>query len=365
MLVHQEDSDRLSEPDTCGRPAEPGGGLRRKKLAAHNKVASSECFSVSFDVSSTDELPEEFVPAVKGSVLREALGHVCEQHRVDIDSISVYLENGRTPLPLLTTETYWLGGKHLKIKVRDHDNKSPVRSKSSSSHSSAPTRKSSGSYRGMVTKFINSSGEEVAASDGQGPTGSTDGSLKVSKTGKQHTRWSGIFSNSSLKETGVSKMDQMIQCLETYSSHGIPRLPYLVNFDGDAAEEEELYNLESDWRELVDAPDRLSERRHQQQNAIWELVHTEAAYIHTLKVITDLFLSCLCNLQNSRILTEVDTEKLFSNIQEIYAANRHFWHDHVLRMLTKARKSRQPLDITEMREGLLSSLRNEKASPLA
>ena len=64
-----------------------------------------------------------------------------------------------------------------------------------------------------------------------------------------------------------------------------------------------------------------------------------------------MFLSCLCNLQHCGILTDVSTEKLFSNIQEIYAANRHFWHDHVLRMLTKARKSRQPLDITEMRDG--------------
>ncbi|XP_043201509.1 pleckstrin homology domain-containing family G member 5-like isoform X3 [Amphibalanus amphitrite] len=348
MLVHQEDGDRLSEPDTPGRLHE-SGGMRRKKLAAHNKVVSSECFSVSFDINSSEEVPEEFVSAVKGTVLREALSQVCEQHRIDIDSISVYLENGRTPLPLLTTETYWLGGKHLRIKVRDHDSKSPVRSKSSSSHSSAPTRKSSGSYRGMVTKLMNSA-EETSSGDGPAP-GSSEGSLKVNKTSKQHTRWSGIFSNSSMKEPSAARMDQMIQCLDNYSTHGIPRLPYLVNFDGDAAEEEELYNLESDWRELVDAPETLSERRHQQQNAIWELVHTEAAYLHTLKVITDLFLSCLCNLQHCGILTDVSTEKLFSNIQEIYAANRHFWHDHVLRMLTKARKSRQPLDITEMRDG--------------
>ena len=38
----------------------------------------------------------------------------------------------------------------------------------------------------------------------------------------------------------------------------------------------------------MEAPELLSERRHQQQNAIWELVHTEAAYLHTLKVITDV-----------------------------------------------------------------------------
>ncbi len=32
----------------------------------------------------------------------------------------------------------------------------------------------------------------------------------------------------------------------------------------------------------------LPERQRQQQNAIWELVQTEVAYIRTLKVITDV-----------------------------------------------------------------------------
>ena len=35
-----------------------------------------------------------------------------------------------------------------------------------------------------------------------------------------------------------------------------------------------------------------------------------------------LFLNCLCNLQNNHILTEIDVERLFCNIPEIYAANR-------------------------------------------
>ena len=33
-----------------------------------------------------------------------------------MDSINVYLEQSRTPLPLLTTETAWLGGRHIRIR---------------------------------------------------------------------------------------------------------------------------------------------------------------------------------------------------------------------------------------------------------
>lgn len=49
-----------------------------------------------------------------------------------------------------------------------------------------------------------------------------------------------------------------------------------------------LYNLEEDWRDLVDQSAALPERVQHQQTAVWELVHTEVAYIHTLKVVTDV-----------------------------------------------------------------------------
>jgi hypothetical protein len=39
-----------------------------------------------------------------------------------VDFINVYLEQSRTPLPLLTTETAWLGGRHIRIRgtLADH-----------------------------------------------------------------------------------------------------------------------------------------------------------------------------------------------------------------------------------------------------
>ena len=53
------------------------------------------------------------------------------------------------------------------------------------------------------------------------------------------------------------------------------------------------------------------------------------------------------------VLTEIDTERLFCNIPEIYAANRVFWHDYIMPMLTVSRKTGEPLNPILMREGFL------------
>ena len=133
-----------------------------------------------------------------------------------------------------------------------------------------------------------------------------------------------------------------------------------------------MYSLEEDWTDIVRNSHMLSEKARSQQTALWELVETEVAYIRTLKVIQDvscipktqknfkkwpfifqLFLNCLCNLQNNLVLTEIDTERLFCNIPEIYAANRVFWHDYIMPMLTQSRKNGEPLNPSQMKEGFL------------
>ena len=47
---------------------------------------------------------------------REAVSGLCERRGFDIDSIEVYLDNNKTPLPLLTSETSWLSGRTVRIK---------------------------------------------------------------------------------------------------------------------------------------------------------------------------------------------------------------------------------------------------------
>lgn len=50
------------------------------------------------------------------SSCREAIASVCERRGVDVDGINVYLESSQTPLPLLTTEIGWLGGRLIRIR---------------------------------------------------------------------------------------------------------------------------------------------------------------------------------------------------------------------------------------------------------
>lgn len=49
-----------------------------------------------------------------------------------------------------------------------------------------------------------------------------------------------------------------------------------------------LFDLESDWRNIVDGLEHLTEKQQQQQTALWELAQTEAAYIKTLRVVTNV-----------------------------------------------------------------------------
>jgi hypothetical protein len=60
--------------------------------------------------------------------------------------------------------------------------------------------------------------------------------------------------------------------------------------------------------------------------------------------LLQLFLACLQNLQAANILNDVDNARLFSNIPDIYATNKHFWCQHLLPMLAESRKTGQPLN---------------------
>ena len=57
-----------------------------------------------------------------------------------------------------------------------------------------------------------------------------------------------------------------------------------------------------------------------------------------------LFLSCLCNLQNECLLQDINTEQLFSNIPDIHRTSVLFWRQDINAMLTEARATKQPLD---------------------
>lgn len=72
---------------------------------------------------------------------------------------------------------------------------------------------------------------------------------------------------------------------------------------------ESKFYLEPEWRSIVQNADQLPGRVQSQNEAIWELLQTELFYIRRLKVINDIFIACLLNLQNECLLTEVSVCK--------------------------------------------------------
>ncbi|KAF7993225.1 hypothetical protein HCN44_006285 [Aphidius gifuensis] len=323
-------SPRLLVPNAPSLTDSSHTSNRNKHKLSRSQVSSSEYFSVSFEVGEdTGSLErEEFLPATKGTYLVDVLGAACEHRNVDLSRVDVFLDTFSSPLSILTTETSNLGGRHLRVTAKDERLTSRIGQKN---NPNASLRKG-GSYRARSGRFFSVSTEDSSMDSTEiVTTGRTGSGIKSSKQ-----RWSGFFTN-----TKGTKMELLVEQLNSYTKHGVPQLSEIqLPYDPLATQTD----LEKDWRDIVDNWKILSERQQQQQTALWELAQTEVAYIRTLQVVTNLFMACLCNLQSSNILNEVDRTKLFSNIPDIYAANYYFLTEHVLTMINATKKNGKPLD---------------------
>ncbi|XP_034237361.1 pleckstrin homology domain-containing family G member 5 isoform X2 [Thrips palmi] len=336
-------------PDRLVVPAGDGSGchsLRRQKLTSRSQLSSSEYFLVTFEVGGgvdADPLQadEEYVVAAKGTTLEEALSGPCLKRGIALSAVCVLLEGCNVDLAStsLHTESSLLAGKQLRIRAK-HDAKTGKAVLSRAATTQPPTlRKTSGSVRNN-RRFFSTSTEDPSCTAAAPPAPDFLGlETQGKKASKQ--RWSVFFGNN--KDT---KIEALTEQLDSYTKHGIPKDP-----NGGADADLRLHQLEKNWRDLVEGSDALPERLQQQQDAIWELLHTEIAYIRTLTVVKDLFLACLTSLQEARILTDVDKTRLFSNVVDIHAANVHFWEQYLAPLVAATRDTRQPLNPHHLLDG--------------
>nr|XP_022900962.1 pleckstrin homology domain-containing family G member 5 isoform X1 [Onthophagus taurus]XP_022900963.1 pleckstrin homology domain-containing family G member 5 isoform X1 [Onthophagus taurus] len=305
----------------------------KRHVLSRSQKSSSECFSVNFEVGDESTWDNElFFPATRGTTLHDSLTKLCEIRNIDLSNCDVWLqdkENNTNTLLHFSQDTASLVGRHIRITAKETGTKAPVRKYSGS------TRQKSGSFFGSSTEDNTWTSHESRLSFQD-----TDGNKKQ---GKQ--RWSGLFGYS--KDT---KMEALVEHLNSYTKHGVPTSQ--IYPQGQCESLDALYKLELDWRELIDYKE-LTERQQQQQTALWELIKTEVAYIKTLKVVTELFLACLKNLQLTNLLKEIDTEKLFSNITEILDTNVQFWRNSLFPMVKTMRQYKQPPCIEMMAQGFL------------
>ncbi|XP_065679514.1 pleckstrin homology domain-containing family G member 5-like isoform X1 [Hydra vulgaris] len=118
----------------------------------------------------------------------------------------------------------------------------------------------------------------------------------------------------------------------------------LDNGDNNDSEFDNEVFLEDSWTDVITEVSELSQECRIQQEAIWELLMTEKNYIRKIRLIIKVFQKYLVNLQESGILTEVDPNKLFSNILEVYEANMVFWTKHLNLVVKDVRRTKQTIN---------------------
>ncbi|XP_045065404.1 pleckstrin homology domain-containing family G member 5 isoform X2 [Coregonus clupeaformis] len=389
----------LEEEDEGGndRGERKVGGLKlvkKKPRRRHTDDPSKECFSLKFDLNV--DIDTEIVPAVKKKTLREVMGPVFERKGIELSQVDLFLDQSNTPLSL-NFEAYRFGGHYLKVKARPGDELKVEQGVKDLRSLSLPNMKPSlvdqGPYiltPGSETVEHGSLGRKEgnvdllvsAASTGQArrrknmteflgdasipsPDSLTvlSGSLSSMGVGpdswknRAASRFSGFFgSNAGAGAFGkeLDRMEQLQNKLHSYTLFGLPKVPPQFSFHHDSWEEEEeetSFTLEDSWTQLLDNHETLTRRQFHQQEAIWELLHTEATYINKLRVITDLFLCGLLNLQESGLLTEVEPARLFSNIQDIVRLHTAMWNQVMLPALEIARQARTLLNPTDLHHG--------------
>ncbi|XP_056129554.1 pleckstrin homology domain-containing family G member 5 isoform X1 [Lampris incognitus] len=383
----------LEEEDEGGndRGERKTGGIKlvkKKPRRRHTDDPSKECFSLKFDLNV--DIDTEIVPAMKKKTLREVLGTVFERKGIELSRVDLFLDQSNTPLSL-NFEAYRFGGHYLKVKARPGDELKVEQGVKDLRSLSLPNMKPSGGQspyiltpgservehgslgrresidllgqarrRKNMTEFLGETNIPTPDSLGQ-----ISGSLPSVGAGpdswknRAASRFSGFFSSSAGagafgKE--ADRVEQLQNKLHSYTLFGLPKVPQQLSFHQDSWEEEEEeeetnLTLEDSWQMLLDNPEALTRRQFHQQEAIWELLHTEATYIKKLRVITDLFLCGLLNLQESGLLTEVEPTKLFSNIQDIVHLHTALWNQVMLPTLEKARQARALLDPTDLYHG--------------
>ncbi|KAL6119453.1 plekhg5 [Pungitius sinensis] len=377
-----EEEDEASS-DRGERKAGGVKAVKKKTRRRHTDDPSKECFSLKFDLNV--DINTEIVPAVKKKTLKEVLGPVFERNGIELSRVDLFLDQSNTPLSL-NFEAYRFGGHYLKVKARVGDELKVEQGVKDLRSLSLPNMKPSGGQspyiltpdgeraehgslgrreavdllgqarrRKNMTEFLGETNIPTPDTLGQ-LGGSLPGAGPDSWKNRAASRFSGFFSSSA----GVGpfgkeadRLEQLQSKLHSYTAFGFTTVPKQLSFHQDSWEDGEETNLdlEDSWKTLLDDSESLTRRQFQQQEAIWELLQTEATYIKKLRVITDLFLCGLLNLQESGLLTEVEPAKVFSNIHEIIRLHTLLWNQVMLPVLEKAREARALLDPTDLHHG--------------
>ncbi|XP_035896851.1 uncharacterized protein LOC118505315 isoform X5 [Anopheles stephensi] len=311
------------------------------------QVSSSEYFSVCFEGDHND--PGVLIPATKGVRLAECLRASLSRRSLSFSQIYV-TDNGfnnphetgvRYTEPLdANMDISALAGRTLIVSEREGTSSR----RTGGGHLTLQKAASVGNQPMSVVSSTNKLFTSTSTDDNydQSPKASS----ASSKQSKQ--KWTIPFGS---KGPQKSKLCELLDSYNkeipksTSSSSNFNNPEYVDALVG-------LRNLPQCWTEIVNSAG-MSEAETKIQSAIWELVTTEVYYILALQTVTDLFLACLEDIQSQNILTDVDQNKLFSNIRDIWEANLRFWTLYLHPMVKHSERTKDPMSIYYFQRGFV------------
>ncbi|XP_055588935.1 pleckstrin homology domain-containing family G member 5 isoform X4 [Uranotaenia lowii] len=309
------------------------------------KVSSSEYFSVYFEVGDNNGFRDEIlIPATKGVCLVDSLHASLSQRSLSFSQICV-TDNGFShshelgvqylgPLDAYT-DISSLAGRTLIVSDKDSVGRR------AGGHITLQKAASVG-YRSTSNRLFTSTSTDETY-DQSPRAASTSSSTKQSKQ-----KWTISFGSKGPQKS------KLCELLDSYNKD-IPKLSSSAsNFDKPEYLEalEGLKNLPQSWTDIVNCSG-MTETETKIQSAIWELVTTEVYYILALQTVTDLFLACLEDIQCHSILTDVDQNKLFSNIRDICESNLKFWTLYLYPMVKESAETKEPMSIYRFKDGFM------------
>ncbi|XP_065679517.1 pleckstrin homology domain-containing family G member 5 isoform X2 [Hydra vulgaris] len=275
-------------------------------------MSSKEYFTLQFYNDLDSKVDAEKVPVCKGKSLKESAEIYLSKRNLSFNTHSVFLESSKTPLPL-SFDTFHFGGNILHVKANQEmqvDERIIMLMKASEDKFQVGPR-------------------HKKSEDNNAQNGKSSFTPKLNRKVLQ----SKDFSNS-LKDVIHNISDMLAQQAKDNLDNG----------DNNDSEFDNEVFLEDSWTDVITEVSELSQECRIQQEAIWELLMTEKNYIRKIRLIIKVFQKYLVNLQESGILTEVDPNKLFSNILEVYEANMVFWTKHLNLVVKDVRRTKQTIN---------------------
>ncbi|XP_062847641.1 pleckstrin homology domain-containing family G member 5 [Trichomycterus rosablanca] len=111
--------------------------------------------------------------------------------------------------------------------------------------------------------------------------------------------------------------------------------------------------MEKSWTDIVPSHESMTKKQRHQQEALWELLHTELVYINQLTIIIKLILGALDYVHQEGFLNEITSAQLFCHLPSILQAHQLFWQDVLYPMLLSTRLTGHPFDPLMLKSGFL------------